>query len=501
MANPIKQLAGETAVYGLSTILARIINFFLVPLYTRVLTQSDYGVVTEFMSYIAVLQVVLILGLETGCFRFANKEGVDRRSVFSNAFYTVTGFSALFFVAACVFAGPLSTAMGYAGYSNCIIYLGGILLMDCSTSIIFAKLRYEQKALKFAVIKTIKIVTEACSNLVFFLWLPGWLASRPQAFILRLISPVPDFSYAMFAVFLSCIVCVLLLLPDIFRTVSGSRMSRRLVKELLIYSLPLMVAGLPGILNDFMDRLLMRWCIGDSADVAWRASLGVYQAGVKVAVIMNLFIQMYRYAAEPFFFRRMRDRDSRELYSTVMTWFVGFCMLVFLGVILYIDVIGLMLGRNFREGLSIAPVMLMAYACLGISINVNMWFKLSNNTGCAIWVTLAGLLVTILINVLLMPKYNYHAAAWAHLASYAVMIAVSLLLSRKRYWIGYDWRRPGALAAAALALFGVSRLLPEMALGCRLAVHTALIAVYLVFWIVVIQKVNLKSLLRGNIEH
>ena len=475
MANPLKQLAGETAIYGMSTILARIVNFLLVPLYTRVLTQSDYGVVTEFMAYIAILQVVLTLGLETGCFRFASKEGVDREKVFSNAFFLVLGTCLIFFLAVTAFSGPLSGALGYEGFRNIIIYVAAILLMDNTTAIIFARLRYEHKALKFAVIKTLKIFTEVGANLVLYLAMPKRFAANPDHWLLNFVSATPDFSYAIFAIFLSCILCVALLLPDILKL--RLRPDGKLGRELLLYSLPLMIAGLPGVLNDFLDRVLMRFLNADPA--MWRADLGVYQAGVKIAVIMSLFIQMFRYAAEPFFFQRQKEKGSKELYAKVMNYFVAFCMFAFLFVMLYIDEIGLLLGKDFRPGLSIAPVMLMAYLVLGMLFNVNMWYKLSGKTGYAIWVTLAGLAVTILVNALFMPKYSYHAAAWGHLASYTAMLIISTLLGNKYYRIPYRWGVTALLILFGLGVWGISLLLPEMSLWPKLAVHTLLIVAYL----------------------
>ena len=475
MANPLKQLAGETAIYGMSTILARIVNFLLVPLYTRVLTQSDYGVVTEFMAYIAILQVVLTLGLETGCFRFASKEGVDREKVFSNAFFLVLGTCLIFFLAVTAFSGPLSGALGYEGFRNIIIYVAAILLMDNTTAIIFARLRYEHKALKFAVIKTLKIFTEVGANLVLYLVMPKRFAANPDHWLLSFVSATPDFSYAIFAIFLSCILCVALLLPDILKL--RLRPDGKLGRELLLYSLPLMIAGLPGVLNDFLDRVLMRFLNADPA--MWRADLGVYQAGVKIAVIMSLFIQMFRYAAEPFFFQRQKEKGSKELYAKVMNYFVAFCMFAFLFVMLYIDEIGLLLGKDFRPGLSIAPVMLMAYLVLGMLFNVNMWYKLSGKTGYAIWVTLAGLAVTILVNALFMPKYSYHAAAWGHLASYTAMLIISTLLGNKYYRIPYRWGVTALLILFGLGVWGISLLLPEISLWPKLAVHTLLIVAYL----------------------
>ena len=474
--NPFKQLAGETAIYGLSTILARIVNFLLVPLYTRVLTQSDYGVVTEFMAYIAILQVVLTLGLETGCFRFASREGVDKEKVFSNAFFMVLGTCLIFFAAVTAFSGPISAALGYEGFRKIIVYVAAILLMDNTTAIIFARLRYEHKALKFAVIKTLKIFTEVGTNLVLYLVMPGRFAANPNHWLLNFVSATPDFSYAIFAIFLSCVVCVVLLLPDILKL--HFRLDGKLGRALLLYSLPLMIAGLPGVLNDFLDRVLMRFLNADPA--MWRADLGVYQAGVKIAVIMSLFIQMFRYAAEPFFFQREKQKDSKELYAKVMTYFVAFCMAGFLFVMLYMDGIGLLLGKDFREGLSIAPIMLMAYVMLGMQFNISMWYKLSGKTNYAVWITLAGLVVTIVINALFMPRYSYHAAAWAHIASYFVMMVISLILGNKYYPIPYNWKKILLCIGFALAIYGGSRLLPEMSLWPKLAVHTGLILVYLV---------------------
>ena len=457
MANPLKQLAGETAIYGLSTILARIVNFLLVPLYTRVLVTSDYGVVTEFMSYIAMLQVVLVLGLETGCFRYASKDGVDQRSVFSNAFLAVTGLCLLFFGVCALFRGDISSALGYEGKGNVIIYVAAILALDCPLAIIFAKLRHEHKAVRFAVIKTLKILTEVGVNLLLYLVMPAKFAANPDHWLLGFVSPTPDYTYAIFAIFASCLLSLVLLLPDILRL--SIKLDRKLLGSLLVYSLPLMIAGLPGVLNDFLDRVLMRFLNADPA--MWRADLGVYQAGVKIAVIMQLFIQMFRYAAEPFFFQRQREKGSKELYAKVMNYFVAFCMFGFLCIMLYIDQIGLILGKDFREGLSIAPIMLLAYVMLGMLFNVNMWYKLSGKTGYAIWITLAGLLVTIIINVVWMPVYSYHAAAWGHLASYIIMLLISVLLGNKHYRIPYNWYLILGNIGFGIGLYEISKYLPS----------------------------------------
>lgn len=472
MANAIKKLAGETAIYGLSTILARMINFLIVPLYTRVLSTESYGAYAEIMSYIAVLQVVLVFGLETGCFKFANNirnsildgnggsapdaapHGSDKRTLtpespFSTALGTVLATSSIFFLLMICFAGPLSNAMGYGIYPKMIVYAGGILALDSITAILFARLRYQQKALKFAVFKTIKIVSELGFNLLLFLTLPAYLSANPESWITGFIPAEPNFVYIIFAVFLSCIICTILFIPDLLRVKVTIR--SRLLKQMLVYSLPLMVAGLPGILNDSLDRILFRFFAPEGA--VWRSDLGIYQAAVRLAVIMNLFVQMFRYAAEPFFFARERDKGSKEMYAKVMEYFVAFCMLIFLGVLLYMDIIGLLLGKDFRGALDTVPLMLISYMLLGILFNVSMWYKLSGQTRYAINITLAGLAVTALINILLMPHFSYWASVWAHVLSGLAMLLYSLRLGNKYYPIPYKWRKICSYIFVGITIF------------------------------------------------
>lgn len=499
MANPIKKLAGETAIYGLSTILARMINFLIVPLYTRVLTTESYGAYAEIMSYIAVLQVVLVFGLETGCFKFANNirnrirdnqstDGLNPESPFSTALTTVFASSALFFFLMVIFAGPLSSIMGYGMYPKMVIYSGGILAFDAVTAILFARLRYQQKALKFALFKTVKIVSELGFNLLLFFTLPSYLAAHPQSWIGEFIPSEPNFVYIIFAVFLSCAVCMLLFIPDLLKV--KINLNGKLLKQMLIYSLPLMVAGLPGILNDSLDRILFRFF--SPQESVWRSDLGIYQAAVRLAVIMNLFVQMFRYAAEPFFFARERERDSKELYAKVMEYFVAFCMLIFLGVLLYMDIIGLLLGKDFRGALDTIPLMLISYMLLGILFNVSMWYKLSGHTRFAINITLAGLAVTAIINIVLMPYISYWASVLAHVASGLVMLLYSLYLGNKYYPIPYKWRTICSYIYVAVIIFLIVSTLNNLMaaklewpsgvqLGIRLVLGTAGIFIYLAF--------------------
>ncbi len=485
----LKKLAGETAIYGMSTILARCINFLFVSLYTYILTTSDYGVLTEFMAYVAIFQVLLTMGLETGCFRFANKDGAQPDKVFTSALTLVTVVCAAFLLIMVFFGEGLSVRMGYEGFYLCYVYIGLILFSDSSTSILFAKLRFESRAWKFAIFKTLKIFTEMGSNLLLFLWFPTYAASHPDCLMLRLISPTPDFTYPIFSILLSTIVVFILFVPDILKL--RWAFDKRLSRSLLIYSLPLMVAGLPGVMNDFIDRILFRFFDVDLT--LWQANLGVYQAAVKVAVIMSLFVQMFRFAAEPFFFARAKDSDVKPLYAKVMEYFVAFCMAVFLGIVLYIDVIQLIVGRDFRVAMGVVPVMLLSYVMLGMLFNVSMWYKLSDRSSFAVWITLAGLLVTTVINIVFMPRYSYWAAAWGHFFSYFVMLVISTLLGRKYYHIPYNWRKIILVIAFALAVYGISFIFPEnMHLLWKLAIHTILIFVYVAGYVLYEMRLSKK---------
>lgn len=474
----LKKLAGETAIYGMSTILARFINFLFLPLYTYYLSTTDYGVLTEFMAYIAILQVMLVMGLETGCFRFANKEGNNPQTVFSNALITVSIVSGLFLLLMVFLGKPLSSSMGYQGFYTSYVYIGVILALDSFTGILFAKLRFEYKAWRFAIIKTIKILTEVGSNLLLFLWLPTYAAAHPDFFLLKFVSATPDFSYPVFSIAVSCVIAFTLFIPELLRFKFQPSLAQW--KPLMKYSIPLMIAGLPGIMNDFLDRVLFRFFNVD--DSLWRSDLGIYQAAVKVAVIMSLFVQMFRFAAEPFFFNRAKEKNSKELYAQVMEYFVAFCMLIFLGIIFYMDIIQLIVGMDFRAGMGIVPIMLLSYVLLGMLFNVSMWYKLSDRSSYAIYITLAGLVVTSIINVIFLPLYSYWAAAWGHFFSYLVMLIISASLGNKYYKIPYNWGRIFVIAGAALVLYCASAMLPSsLHLFIKLSINTVLIIIYLAF--------------------
>ncbi|MFA7116374.1 MAG: oligosaccharide flippase family protein [Bacteroidales bacterium] len=493
----IKKLAGETAIYGMSTILARFINFLFLPLYTYYLSTSDYGVQTEFMAYIAMFQVLLVMGLETGCFRFANKDNNDPNVVFSNALVTVASLSSIFLLIMILFGQNIATTMGYPDNYNIFIYIGVILSIDCTTAILFARLRFEFKAWKFAILKTIKILTEVGSNLLLFLWFPKFAMANPDTFLLNFVSAKPDFSYPIFSIAVSCIVSLILFLPDFFKF--KFVLNKRIWINLMKYSIPLMIAGLPGIMNDFMDRILFRFFNVNQS--LWRSDLGIFQAAVKISVIMSLFVQMFRFAAEPFFFSRAKEKGSKELYAVIMEYFVGFCMVVFLGIVFYIDFIELVVGKDFRVGMGVVPIMLLSYVMMGMLFNVSMWYKLSDKSHYAIIITLIGLVVTSVIDVIFLPIYSYWAAAWGHFFSFLCMLVVSALLGNKYYKIPYNWGKIMTIIIPALVLFGLNFLLPsEMASWIKFIIRTFMVFFYVII-VYGIERKGLSSFLMKPVVH
>lgn len=474
--NLLSKLAGETAIYGMSTIVARIVNFFFVPLYSRVLSPHDYGIAAVFMAYIAILQVVLTYGMETTSFRFASKETQSPQKVFSTSLGMIT-LSSLFFLGLCyAFRAHI---VGWFGTDNtmALMYMSLILVMDVIGSIVFAYLRFEHKALHFAGIKTAKILAELVFNVLLFLYLPSYLAHHSDSFLLTFLPARPDYTYMLFSILMSCILCTVLLIPYFIRI--RFKVSADLVKPMLFYALPLLIAGIPGVANDFIDRLLFQYC--SPTEVSWQTSLGLFQANVKLAVLMTLFVQMFRYAAEPFFFSQSKQKDSHVLYALVMKYFVLFCMGIFLLISVNLDYIGYILGKDYRQGLSIVPIMLIANMLLGISFNLSFWYKLSGQTRMAVWITLSGLAVTLGVNLIFMPLFGYHAAAWAHLMSYLCMVIVSYLLSLKYYPIQYEWKRIGGYIVLGIGLYFVSVWAEFSARTAEFLFNNALFVIYILF--------------------
>ncbi|MBK7029579.1 MAG: oligosaccharide flippase family protein [Bacteroidales bacterium] len=470
--NPIKQLASQTAIYGMSSIVARFINFFFVPIYTRILSPGNYGLASELLAYIALLQVILTYGLETGFFRFANKDKNEANHLFSTASTWILISSLLFSVFIFSVSGSISGSMGHP--SIYLKYVALILSIDCFTAIYFAKLRFDNRPWMFAIFKSVKILSEVGFNLLLFFWLPAWFTKHPDSFLLKYISPTPDYGYILLAILLSAVISLILFFPQIIRT--PLRFSHQMWKKLMIYSLPLMVAGLPGIANDYVDRILFRYFSPDTSP--WLDQLGIYSAVMKLAVFITLFVQMFRYAAEPFFFSSAEKDHMKQTYADVMKYFVILGLLLFLVIVFYADLFALILGKEFRSGMDVLPLVLLANILLGISFNLSMWYKLTEHTRYAIYITLIGLAVTVVIDIFFMPRFGYYAAAWSRLLSYIVMIVISYRLSLRFYPIPYNLRIIFLYFIAGIGLFAISILWQGLDLWIRLVLNTILIAIF-----------------------
>jgi O-antigen/teichoic acid export membrane protein len=471
-----KRLAKDTGIYGMSSILARTLNFFLLPIYTRILSEGSYGIYTEIFAYIAIIQVVLIFGMETGFFRFASMDGYDSEKVFSTISCFMLTVSLAFFGLCCIFAEDIAAGKNY--YPEAVMYAAGILAIDTFTSVFFARLRYERKAIKFAIYRSVKILSEIFFNLLFLYLLPKYFASHPHSALLHFFTPEASYVYILSAVFCSCTVSILLFLPEIIRT--KYKVHFPYLKMLLIYSFPLMLAGLQGTLNDFIDRYLFRYLASENG-YTWEEQLGIFGAAAKLAVLMSLFVQMFRYAAEPYFFSEASKSDIKPVYAKVMKYFTIFCVFIFLAINFYSDILQYILGEKFRSGMIVLPIMLFAYMLSGINQNVSMWYKLVSKTKLAMLVTFAGLLTSVVINCLFMPTYSYRAAAWGHVASYSVMILISWQLSKRYYKIPYQWNSIILYLALGIILFYASRFMETASLLLNLTMYTVLLALFLLF--------------------
>ena len=329
MENPLRRLAGDTAVYGFSTIVARLINYLLVAYHTRVLDRAQYGVFTEFYGYVTFLLVLLTYGMETGFFRFSSREDQNPNQVFSTALISLFATSALFFVAVFGNISGISSWMGYPGNQVYVLQMAGIVALDAFMAIPFARLRFLHRAKTFALFKLLNVVFYVLISVVFFSFLPDYFEKNPNSFLLHFFSDRVDVGYIFVANLLSSLLSLALLLPTIFSIRFSFSFS--LLKKMLVYSLPLLVAGLPGIANDYLDRVLFKHLYSDSS--AAMQELGVYGANAKLAVLMVLFVQMFRYAAEPFFFShagKNNGSDTRTMFADVMKYFVLFAMFIFL---------------------------------------------------------------------------------------------------------------------------------------------------------------------------
>ncbi len=430
--NPIKELAGQTLVYGLSTIVPRFLNYvILTPFYTRVLSLQSYGVVTELYAYIAVLLVILTYGMETAYFRYASKS-TDKNRIYSTSMITLAVTSLIFIMLLVVYLRPIAAFMEYSQHKEYILLFGLIVAVDALSAVPFARLRLENKGLKFGIIKLINVSIIIIIVFLYLYFLPKILENNPESIVGFIYNPKIGVGYVFVANLVGSFVSLILVMIENkkFHFVYD----KRIIKKMLIYGLPLMVAGLFGILNDSFDKIILKRFYPGNEGLKM---LGIYGANYKIAVLMTLFIQMFRYAVEPFFFRHAKTKNAKELYAAVMRYFILFGYIIYLGILINLDIVRYLIGPNYWSGLKIVPIVLGANLLYGIFINLSVWYKINDLTKYAIVLNGAGLIVTIGINVLFIPVAGYIASAWGHLCAYGIMVLLSWIIGRKKYYISY----------------------------------------------------------------
>ena len=461
MAN-LKSLAKDTAIYGLSSIVGRFLNYLLVPVYTMSMAveSGGYGVVTNIYAWVALVLVLLTCGMETGFFRFANKSGEEPMRVYSTTLLAV-GTGALVFLA--LGLGFLPYIAGWLGYGEHPWYVGMMMIvvaMDAVQSIPFAYLRYKQRPLKFAALKLLFIFLNIALNLIYYVGMDG--SDVGYAFLFNLVCT---------STVMLCMVPELCGFPYV--------LDRALLRRMLRYCLPLLVLGLAGILNQVADKIIFPYVYPDKAGAV--VQLGIYGAASKIAMIMAMLTQAFRYAYEPFVFGKSRDKDNRQVYAQAMKFFIIFTLLAFLAVMFYLDILKYLIGRDYWEGLRVVPIVMMAEIFMGVYFNLSFWYKLIDETRWGAWFSLAGCVVLVAVNVLLVPRYGYMACAWGGFAGYGVAMLLSYFVGQRRYPIRYDLKSIGGYVLLAAVLYAAGEYLPIENTVLRMVWRTVLLLLFVAY--------------------
>ena len=474
----MKSLAKDTAIYGLSSIIGRFLNYLLVPLYTYKIAASSggYGVITNLYAYTALLLVILTYGMETTFFRFANKEDEDPKLVYSSILRMVGLTSLLFIGLVFAFIGPISTAMGYPEHPSYIWALAVVVALDAFQAILFSYLRYQKRPLKFAALKLLFIGLNIGLNLVYFVVLPKLYAGNPAVWG-KLYNPEVGVGY-VFYINLFCTGLVTFFFAKELKGI-GYGFDWNLCKRMLSYSWPILVLGIAGILNQTADKILFpKVYPGADANV----QLGIYGAVVKIAMIMALITQAFRYAYEPFVFGNSREKDNKETYAKGMKYFVIFTLLAFLCVMAYMNVLRYIIKSDYWDGLKVIPIVMAAEMMMGIYFNLSFWYKLTDKTIWGAVFSGIGCAVLILINVLLVPKYGYMACAWGGFAGYGVAMLLSYFVGQKYYPIDYPLKEMFLYTLLAAVLFvGITFSNQYLGFWPALLVNTVLVCLFLAY--------------------
>ena len=474
--NRLGSLAKQTAIYGLSSIIGRFLNYMLVPIHThRMAAESGgYGIVTNLYAYTALLLVILTFGMETTFFRFSNKENVNPNKAFSTAGLSVGFVSLVFLILVSVFLKPIAGALDYALHPEFVEIMAIIVAFDAFQSILFARLRYENRPIKFMTLKLSFIVLSLLLN-IFIFYVAPYLQGRFPT-----IMEWYHTSYQVGYIFIANLICTTLVflgfIPEIKKLRTG--IDRDLLKEMLKYTWPILLLGLAGILNQVADKIVFKKIV---PGLEGEEQLGIYGACVKIAMIMAMITQAFRYAYEPFVFGGKRDTADKETQATVMKYFIIFTLLAFLAVVMYMPLLQYLVGVDYREGLGVVPIVMMAEIFMGIYFNLSFWYKLTDETWWGAIFSGIGCAVLLAINFIFVPQYGYWACAWGGFGGYGVCMVLSYLVGQKKAPIPYNLKSAFLYFAVAIALYFAQKYIHIESTVWTLVVNTALLLVFFAF--------------------
>lgn len=474
----MKSLAKDTAIYGVSSILGKFLNWCLLPFYSYVLpSPEDYGMVTDLYNWTAVAYILLTYGMETGFFRFSNKTEDAANKVYSTTLTSIAATSLFFILVCLLFNSPISIAMGYGAHPEFIWMMCIIVAIDAFSAIPFAFLRYKKRPIAFATLKMVMIFSNIFLN-IFFLWLCPLVYDWQPSLVNWFFVPNYGVGYVFIANFLSSIIGLLALLPSMWMKWV---FDPALWKQMLKYSLPLLVLGLAGIMNQSFDKIIFKYLFDDQQEAL--RQLGIYGASFRIGVVMMMFTQAFRYAYEPFVFARQKNEDNQKAYSDAMKYFIIFSVFIFLGVMYYLDILQYLIRSDYREGLVVVPIVLVCYIFQGIYFNLSFWYKLSDKTNWGAIIALVGSACVVAGNFIFVPTYGYVGSAWVAFCCFFLMMVLSWMLGQKYYPITYDLKSAGTYALIGLLLYLAGMYAPIESFTLRMIYRTLLLLLFGAYFI------------------
>jgi O-antigen/teichoic acid export membrane protein len=442
----IKQLLSQTAIYGLSSVLGRVLNFLLVPLYTKVFDKTEYGEVIILYSYTAILNVFLSYGMETSFFNFINKK--EKKSVFATAFISLLSTSLAFLLFAITFKKNIVSLISFEAHPEYVTYLIWVLVFDAITVIPFSRLRYLNKAFTFAIIKLTNIGLFIGLNLLFIVLIPKLIASGVSFGNFTNILAKPNLAMIFISNLIASAVTVIMLIPT-FKGIDWN-FDKKLWKQMLSYGWPILIAGTAGIINESMDKVFLSEML--PSEIA-KGEVGIYGANYKISIFMTLFIQAFRMGVEPFFFAKAKDKDAKETYAFVMNFFVAIMAMIFLFIMVNLDLFKHFIrNEEMWVGLDVVPILLLANLSLGIYLSLSVWYKVNDKTKYGALFSIIGAIITVAMNLWLIPTMSYFGSAWATLAAYASMMLMSYAVGQKHYKIPYNIKKIGLYLGMSIFL-------------------------------------------------